>query len=111
MIAPAGKTVATHKEDEIVVALHDALGQLALVDQRKAEAVELRFFGGMSHQEIAEFCSTSVPTVVRDLRMAEAWLRREIGPEAATLERCQDLALTAIRTDGAGSRRAASIKA
>jgi len=74
LIAPAGKTVATHKEDEIVVALHDA-------------------------------------TVVRDLRMAEAWLRREIGPEAATLERCQDLALTAIRTDGAGSRRAASIKA
>ena len=78
--------LSTHKEDEIVVALHDALGQLALVDQRKAEAVELRFFGGMSHQEIAEFCGTSVPTVVRDLRMAEAWLRREIGPEAATLE-------------------------
>jgi RNA polymerase sigma factor (TIGR02999 family) len=78
--------LATHKEDEIVVALHDALGQLALVDQRKAEAVELRFFGGMSHREIAEFCGTSVPTVVRDLRMAEAWLRREIGTEAATLE-------------------------
>ena len=40
----------------------------------------------MSHQEIADFCGTSVPTVVRDLRMAEAWLRRQIGPEAATLE-------------------------
>jgi RNA polymerase sigma-70 factor, ECF subfamily len=78
--------LAAHKEDEIVVALHDALGELALVDERKAEAVELRFFGGMSHQEIADFCGISVPTVVRDLRMAEAWLRRQIGPEAAALE-------------------------
>jgi RNA polymerase sigma-70 factor (ECF subfamily) len=78
--------LAAHKEDEVVIALHDALGELALIDERKAEAVELRFFGGMSHQEIADFCGVSVPTVVRDLRMAEAWLRRQMGHQAESLE-------------------------
>jgi RNA polymerase sigma factor (TIGR02999 family) len=76
----------THKEDEIIVALHDALTQLASIDERKAKVVDLRFFGGMTQQEIADYCGLSVPTVVSDLRFAEAWLRREIGPGLGTLE-------------------------
>lgn len=76
----------THKEDEIIVALHDALTQLAVFDERKAKMVDLRFFGGMTQQEIADYCGVSVPTVASDLRLAEAWLRREIGPELGPLE-------------------------
>ena len=76
----------THKEDEIIVALHDALDQLAVLDERKAKVVSLRFFGGMSHKEIAEFRGISVPTVANDLRFAEAWLRREIGAGMGSLE-------------------------
>ena len=75
----------THKEDEAIVALHDALNQLAVLDERKARVVGLRFFGGMSQQEIADFCGVSVPTVANDLRFAEAWLRREISPGLGTL--------------------------
>jgi RNA polymerase sigma-70 factor (ECF subfamily) len=76
----------THKEDEIIVALHDALTHLAAIDERKAKVVDLRFFGGMTQQEIADYCGVSVPTVVGDLQFAEAWLRREIGPGLGTLE-------------------------
>jgi RNA polymerase sigma factor (TIGR02999 family) len=76
----------THKEDEIIVALHDALTHLAAIDERKAKVVDLRFFGGMTQQEIADYCGVSIPTVVSDLRFAEAWLRREIGPGLGTLE-------------------------
>jgi RNA polymerase sigma factor (TIGR02999 family) len=75
----------THKEDETIVALHDALNQLAAIDERKAKVVDLRFFGGMTQQEIADFCGVSVPTVANDLRFAEAWLRREIGHDIGTL--------------------------
>jgi RNA polymerase sigma factor (TIGR02999 family) len=76
----------THKEDEVIVALHDALNQLATLDPRKAKVVDLRFFGGMNQQEIADFCGVSIPTVAADLRFAEAWLRREIGPGLGPLE-------------------------
>jgi RNA polymerase sigma-70 factor (ECF subfamily) len=76
----------THKEDEVIVALHDALTQLAAFDERKAKVVDLRFFGGMSQQEIAEVCGVSVSTIANDLRLAEAWLRREVGPGLGVLE-------------------------
>ena len=76
----------THKEDEIIVSLHDALNRLAVFDERKAKVVDLRFFGGMNQQEIAEYCGVSVPTVASDLRFAEAWLRREVGSDMGTLE-------------------------
>jgi len=75
-----------HKQDEVIVALHDALTQLAVMDERKAKVVDLRFFGGMTQQEIADYCNVSVPTVANDLRFAEAWLRREVGPNLGTLE-------------------------
>ncbi len=61
-----------------LLALDDALEALVKVDERKSRAVELRYFGGLSIEEIASVMDISVATVRRDLRMGEAWLRREI---------------------------------
>ena len=62
-----------------VLALHQALDQLAEVDQRAASVVELTYFGGISRDEIALVLSVSAPTVDRDLRFARAWLNRQLG--------------------------------
>jgi len=62
-----------------VVALDDALRSLALVDQNKARLVELRFFGGMTAEEIAEFLPDSVHRVRHEMRLALAWLHREVS--------------------------------
>jgi RNA polymerase sigma factor (TIGR02999 family) len=59
-----------------VLQLDDALRQLAILDERKAKAIELRFFGGLTREEIAITLGLTVSTVKRDLRLAEAWLRR-----------------------------------
>jgi len=66
------------ERDRIVIALDDALKVLATQDERKASLVEMRFFAGMSANEIAECTGTPVHTVRRELRLAQAWLRREI---------------------------------
>jgi RNA polymerase sigma factor (TIGR02999 family) len=58
-----------------VVEMDEALNRLAAVDARKAKVVELRYFGGMSREEIGAVMGLTVPTVKRDLRLAEAWLR------------------------------------
>jgi RNA polymerase sigma factor (sigma-70 family) len=58
------------------VALDDALTSLATIDQRKSQVVELRFFGGMSVEEIAEVLGVSPVTVKRDWSTAKAWLYR-----------------------------------
>lgn len=62
-----------------VVALDGALTALEKVDPRKCRAVELRYFGGLSMNEIAQTMDVSEVTVRRDLRMAEAWLNHEMG--------------------------------
>src|SRR6202790_806483 len=62
-----------------LVALDDALKVLASVDPRKSKVVELRFFGGLSVEETAEVLKVSPDTVLRDWRLAEAWLAREMG--------------------------------
>ena len=54
--------------------LDRALSELAVHDERKARIVEMRYFGGLTGEEIARLLSISVPTVTRDSRMAEAWL-------------------------------------
>jgi RNA polymerase sigma factor (TIGR02999 family) len=54
--------------------LDRALVQLAQLDARKAQAIEMRYFGGMTAEEIAESLGVSQPTVKRDLRMAQSWL-------------------------------------
>lgn len=64
-----------------LVALDEALGRLATIDPRKSQVVELRFFGGLSVEEAAEVLHVAPNTVLRDWRMAKAWLQREISHE------------------------------
>ena len=61
-----------------VIALDDALTDLARRDERKSRIIELRYFGGLSIEEIVEVTGLSIATIRRDLRMAEAWLGRQI---------------------------------
>ena len=64
--------------DADLVALDDALNDLAALDARKSRVVELRFFGGLSIEETAEALRVSVETVVRDWRLAKVWLLRQL---------------------------------
>ncbi len=66
-----------------LVALDDALNALVGVDPRKSKVVELRFFGGLSVEETAEVLKVSPDTVLRDWRLAKAWLTREMGKSVA----------------------------
>ena len=61
-----------------LIALDDALNQLAEVDPRKAKVIELRFFGGLSVEETAAVLGVSQDTVLRDWRLARAWLLAEL---------------------------------
>jgi RNA polymerase sigma factor (TIGR02999 family) len=70
---------AAEAEPELLLALDDALVQLEKVHPRQAKAVELRYFAGLTLEEAAEVLSISAPTVLRDLRFAQAWLARELG--------------------------------
>ena len=63
-------------------ALDDALTALAAVDPRKAQVIELRFFGGLSVEDTAAALNVSAETVMRDARAARAWLRRELSGTA-----------------------------
>jgi RNA polymerase sigma factor (TIGR02999 family) len=60
-----------------LVALDDALNALARFDARKVQVVETRFFGGLSVEETAEVLKISAQTVMREWKLARAWLRRE----------------------------------
>ncbi|MFN7022168.1 MAG: ECF-type sigma factor [Phycisphaerales bacterium] len=64
---------------EDMLALDSALKRLEQAEPRKAEIVMLRFFAGLTHEQIAESLGLSVPTVERDVRFARAWLARELG--------------------------------
>jgi RNA polymerase sigma factor (TIGR02999 family) len=61
-----------------LVALEDALNALAAFDPRKCQVVELRFFGGLSVEEAAQALHVSIGTIMRDWRLARAWLAREL---------------------------------
>jgi len=63
-----------------VMSLDEALKRLALTDARKSQIVELTFFGGMTLEEIAAVLKVSDKTVHRELRVAKAWLHRELSP-------------------------------
>jgi RNA polymerase sigma factor (TIGR02999 family) len=65
-----------------LIALDDALNTLALMDSRKARVIELRFFGGLSVEETAEVLKISPQSVMRDWRLAKAWLKRELSRQA-----------------------------
>jgi RNA polymerase sigma factor (TIGR02999 family) len=71
----------SNAESAELLALDDALNRLELIYPRKCRVVELRFFGGLSIEETAEVLKVSPPTVLRDWRMAKAWLLRELGNE------------------------------
>lgn len=61
------------------LALNQALDSLALLSQRKAQVIELRYFGGLSVEETAEILDVSIATISREQRMAEAWLNHAMG--------------------------------
>ena len=65
-----------------VIALDDALQDLAKLNPQHSQVVELRFFGGLSLEEVAEVLAVSPRTVQREWRMARAWLRRQIFPDS-----------------------------
>jgi RNA polymerase sigma factor (TIGR02999 family) len=69
--------VATDDQPELI-ALDDALEALARMDPRKTQVIELRFFGGLSVEETATVLGVSADTVLRDWRLAKAWLTREM---------------------------------
>jgi RNA polymerase sigma-70 factor, ECF subfamily len=68
-----------HEPDHELVALDDALEALAQFDPRKAKVVELRYFGGLSVDETAEVLHISPQSVLRDWKLARAWLLKEMG--------------------------------
>ena len=66
-----------------LLALEDALIKLEQVDPQRSRLVELRFFGGLSTEEVAEVMGVSAATVSRQWRAAKAWLHRELGKGVA----------------------------
>jgi RNA polymerase sigma factor (TIGR02999 family) len=75
--------VVTDQPGQDLVALDDALEALAAVHERKARVIELRFFGGLSVEETAAVLKVSVDTVMRDWKLAKAWLLRELRGQTA----------------------------
>ena len=71
--------LASSPTNQSLVAVDDALQQLERVDPRKAQVVELKFFGGLSVEETAEVLKVSPQTVMRDWKMARAWLMTELS--------------------------------
>lgn len=69
------------QSDLDLLALDEAMEKLAEFHERASRVVELRFFGGLSREEAAEFLGISLRTVSDDWRMARAWLRRELAEE------------------------------
>lgn len=66
------------KPDVDLLALHEALSSLELIDPQQSRIVELRFFGGLSIEETAEVLGLGHATVERDWKLARAWLRRQL---------------------------------
>jgi RNA polymerase sigma factor (TIGR02999 family) len=73
--------ISEEKSQELI-ALDEALKQLAIIDERKSRVVELRYFGGLSVKETAEVLKISSITVNRDWNLAKAWLARELKDQA-----------------------------
>jgi len=73
-LSDAGNVVASQSDPVDLIDLDHALEELARLDPRQAQMVELRYFGGLDNAEIAAILGVSEPTVVRDWRVARAWL-------------------------------------
>lgn len=76
-----GVDISAPADDAELLAVHEALDRLAAHDARKAEVVKLRYFTGLSLEEIAQALDVSEPTVKRDWAYARAWLFKEIRRE------------------------------
>jgi RNA polymerase sigma factor (TIGR02999 family) len=74
--------VSTERGQDLV-ALDEALSALSAIDERKARVIELRFFGGLTVEETAEVLDVSRDTVLRDWRLARAWLMQELLKSAS----------------------------
>jgi RNA polymerase sigma-70 factor, ECF subfamily len=70
--------IVSPEQSKEIVDLHEALERLATLDSRKAQIVELKYFGGLNHDEIAEVLKTSTRTVRRDWMFAKTWLYDEL---------------------------------
>jgi RNA polymerase sigma factor (sigma-70 family) len=76
-----GIDVAAHEPDADLAAVDEALQRLAMEDPRKAQVVELRFFGGLSMDEVARTLGISLRTAQNDWAFARAWLYRALESE------------------------------
>jgi RNA polymerase sigma factor (TIGR02999 family) len=74
--------ISSDKPSAELIALDDALNKLAEVDLQKSNIVEMRYFGGLTMEEIAAVLGISAVSVRRHWSMAKAWLRREVGQQA-----------------------------
>jgi RNA polymerase sigma factor (TIGR02999 family) len=71
-------SVAEERAPDLML-LDEALSKLAAMDARKSQAIEYKFFGGLSTEEIGQVLGVSVATVGRELRLGQAWIRREMS--------------------------------
>lgn len=69
-----------------MIMVDDAIQALEVYDARKARLIEMRFFGGMTAEESAEALNIPVEKVRGELRIAQAWLRHELGKKSAALK-------------------------
>ena len=83
MVTLSGMELLGAARDRDLVAVHEALLAFEPIDARAAKVVELRFFGGLENEEIADALGISLATVKRDWVLARAWLHRELGGGAA----------------------------
>jgi len=79
---------ACMEKPAIMIRIDDALNQLARQDPRKAQLIEMRFFGGLTAEESAAVLDLPVKVVRRELRVAQAWLQRELdqGSDSASVD-------------------------
>ncbi len=86
----SGKRTVMMLENEVgpmpreldIISIDKALNELAMADPRQAQMVELRFFGGLTHEEIASALGISLRTVKRQWRLARAWLHQRVAQSA-----------------------------
>ncbi|MFY9555334.1 MAG: sigma-70 family RNA polymerase sigma factor [Blastocatellia bacterium] len=82
LIVSLGEQAIMSKEVADVIALDEALKNLAEMDPRKSQIVEMKFFGGLTTEEVAEVLKVTSRTVEREWRKAKAWLNRAISKGA-----------------------------
>ena len=83
----AARYMARERRGHDLLALDDALDQLGRVDERQSQIVVMRFFAGLTVEEIAGVLGVSTATVMRDWKLAKSWLLRELDrtkPEATS---------------------------